>query len=197
MINAVLSKRILFLILSAVGLVTVVASLMPNVSPEYRDYFITRTSDCYPRPIDGHYAVDRTMDLTRGSEWPQHLIVCGVVSPEQDGAWTLGHHAELLLQPLAVRSYVLVLNISDVYLVGPSDYQRMDISANGVALGSSTFVDGRKQELSFSLPTAVIASGKGAVRIRLDLPDAKQGKTEREPRSLGVKLAAITLKSKR
>jgi len=193
--NLILLERILFLILSAVGLATAVVSLTPNVSTEYRNYFITQTSDCYPRPVDGRHVLNKSMDLKSGSEWPRHLIVCGATAPETNGTWTIGLKAEFLLKPLPVQSYVLILGISDAFIVEPSDYQRVVVRANGSTLGSSKLDHPREQELSFDVPAKFITSGKGALRVELNLPDARRGKTRREPRSLGIKLATITLNS--
>jgi hypothetical protein len=184
-------QRILLAAVIAANLAIAAIALAPNVPAAYRAYFITRTSDCLERPVDGGATVNEPMALTDHSSWTQHIVACGVADPEPDGTWTLGKRAELLVR-IPKANYRATLDIADVFIAGIVHQQQVDVLVGGATVKTTTFTAGGSRQVGFSVPSSLLKAD-GVTSIAILLPDAQSSRARGEQRPLGIKLAAIRL----
>jgi hypothetical protein len=189
--------RVLFTAAVCLDLGIAVLALHPNVSPAYAAFFISRTSDCLLRPVDGRTKSGSTVRLVDGSPDAVHVIACGMESPEKTGTWTVGHHAALLLPMAAAGGQELVLQLADAFLPRPDSVQRLVVSANGVSLGEADVTRTSARELTLPL-RAVEPNPRGKVMIDIALPDAREPRNwlpnNDDTRELGVMLQAAGIR---
>ena len=70
--------------------------LNPDVPPDYRAYYIEKTTTCLNQPVAGTYSLGTTIDFTPdGREAAKLLRVCGWEGPTGDGNHAVGTSARL------------------------------------------------------------------------------------------------------
>ena len=184
--------RGLFVAVALADLGFVALALSPNVSADYAAFFITRTSDCLLRPVDGQPG-DVLASLTAADNDSRHVVACGMGGAEPDGTWTVGHHAALLLPAPPTGEIALVLHLTGTFLPRAGAVQRLAIAANGVPVGEVTIDRPDAQDLTFSIPAAA-RTASGPLMIDLQLPDASAPRSwpgqGQDSRVLGIRLRA-------
>lgn len=165
--------------LGAYGLATLLAmfelavlwqALHPQVSDNYRAYYIDRTNTCLSQPVTGEYTLGTEIDFRSGGPNTRELRPCGWDGPAGDGMHSIGETSRLLFDVGAAQPLSLMLELTGVSLEGPP-VQHVDVSANGVALGTLEVTPGRTDRFTTAVPAAVI-DGAGKLMIQLDFPDA-------------------------
>ena len=184
--------RGLFVAVALADLGLVALALSPNVSADYAAFFITRTSDCLLRPVDGQPG-DFLASLTTAENDGRHVVACGMGGAEPNGTWTVGHHAALLLPAPPAGDVALVLHLTGTFLPRAGAVQRLQIIANGIPVGDATIDRSDAQVLTFAIP-ATARTGSGPLMIDLKLPDASAPRSwpgqGQDSRVLGIRLKA-------
>lgn len=166
--------------------------LHPNVPPDYRAYYIDKTTTCLNQPVSGSYTLGTTVRFTPEDKDAAKLIrVCGLEGPTGDGNHAVGTSARLRFT-YAEPASVLTLQLSMVAIQkgGTVMPQHVEIVANGALL--DTVLLDQPEPQQFSLPLAAPADGK--LELELRFPDAVQmGPTDPDNRLRSIKLLSATL----
>ncbi len=189
--NSAPSQQIAVLLLFALNAWLLWRAVTPDVSQEYRAYFIERSTDCLNRTIDGQFMSGTESALTNAADLQgtRHIVRCGFRMPEADGSWTIGNVSRLFFTPTPSGAYRLDLNIADVASNAQSSQQHFEILANGHSLGTESLVQGKQYKLFLLLPSTVFQTEQLDVTLKLF-----HGSSSRtEPLSVGIKLSGVTL----
>ena len=173
-------------------LVVVWLMLHPQVPPDYRAYYIDKTTTCLNQPVSGQYALGTTVHFTPEDRDAAKLIrVCGWEGPTGDGNHAVGTSARLRFvygEPAAALT--LQLAMAAIQKGGATVPQRVEIVANGTPLGTVTFDQPTPQQVSLPLP----APSDGRLELELRFPDAVQmGPTDPDNRLRSIKLLSAAL----
>lgn len=132
-----------------------------------------------------------------GSGSLNNWLATGWSTPESDGVWSLGNHAELVIDPRQIPHVKegLRLTFMIVALVSPvHSRQRVRVSINGTATTSfSVIYPQHDSQLSLDIPSGDLRSTR-KLRIDFDLPDAITPKSigiNGDERVLGIKLKTL------
>lgn len=166
--------------------------LHPDVPPDYRAYYIDKTTTCLNQPVSGSYTLGTTVRFTPEDKDAAKLIrVCGLEGPTGDGNHAVGTSARLRFT-YAEPATALTLQLSMVAIQkgGTVMPQRVDIVANGTLL--DTVILDQPTPRQFSLPIPGPADGK--LELELRFPDAVQmGPTDPDNRLRSIKLLSAAL----
>ena len=165
--------------------------LHPNVPPDYRAYYIDRTTTCLPQPVTAAYTLGTSVDFRSGGPDTRELRPCGWEGPAGDGMHALGESAQLAFT-VPAQNLTLTLELTGVTLPGPRQ-QRVMVSANGTSLGRAMVTPGKTGRFTFPLPASAITNGRAD--ITLDLPDAvttSPGQSNVRKRSIKLVMASLT-----
>jgi hypothetical protein len=166
--------------------------LHPQVPPDYRAYYIDKTTTCLNQPVSGLYALGTTVPFTpEGKDAAKLIRVCGLEGPTGDGNHAVGTSARLRFV-YAEPATALTLQLAMVAIEkgGKVMSQRVEIVANGTLLDTVTLDQSTPQQ--FSLPLAAPADGK--LELELRFPDALQmGPTDPDNRLRSIKLLSAAL----
>lgn len=176
----------------ALGELTVVWLMVhPNVPPDYRAYYLDKTTTCLAQPVTGAYIMGTSVDFRSGGPDTRELRPCGWEGPVGDGMHALGESARLAFA-VPVEDLTLTLELTGVTLPGPPR-QTVLVSANGTQLGKAMVIPGKTGRFTFPLPANVITNGRAD--ITLDLPDAvttSPGQSNVRKRSIKLVMASLT-----
>lgn len=166
--------------------------LHPNVPPDYRAYYIDKTTTCLNQPVSGRYTLGTTVRFTPVDKNAARLIrVCGLEGPTGDGNHAVGTSARLRFA-YAEPATALTLQLAMVAIQkgGATLSQRVEIVANGAPLATVTLDAAAPQQ--FSIPLTAPADGK--LELELRFPDAVQmGPTDPDNRLRSIKLLSASL----
>jgi hypothetical protein len=143
-------------------------ALSPNVDPNYRAYFIDRTTTCLDKPIPATYLLGSTVSfLPDGKSAAEQIRVCGWTNPVGNGTHSMGTSSRL-----RVRLDVPPDNLRLVVEFTSSGPQRVTVSANGTAIGSVSLPGSDKVVLSRFPIARQLATMEKALDIEFAYPDA-------------------------
>lgn len=170
--------------------------LHPQVPPDYRAYYIDRTTTCLNQPVSGDYELGTTVSFrSDGVESAMPLRVCGWEGPAGDGTHAVGTSSRLRFAVPTTEAGPLYLSLELVAVSReghPS--QRMLIEANGIELGTATALAGVPLEVDLEIPAEAIAAGAGAVDVTLHFPDAiSMSPSDSDTRRRSIKLLSARL----
>jgi len=187
------------------GLVAIVAlfelgvfwlMLHPNVSADYRAYFIDKTTTCLNQPVAGTYTLGKTIDFTPpGADDAKPVKVCGWEGPVGDGTHAVGTstrlrfvYAEPVTGGLALKLRMIAVNI------GGQPTQRVEVDFNGTAIDTVTVTPDAPQDFTVTVPADLAATANGRVELELRFPDSvKIGAFDPDNRRRSIKLVSATL----
>lgn len=170
-------------------------AIHPNVSPDFRAYYIDRSTTCLPLPGTGAYALGTEIDFRSGGSETRQLLSCGWDGPAGDGMHALGESSMFRLATGSVKDLVLMVELTGVTLPGPPQ-QIVVVSVNGVALSTVELAPGETKRVTFEVPARALADSEFA-DVRLDYPNAitpREGIANNYKRS--IKLVAASLSAK-
>ena len=178
----------------AVEIVVAWLMLHPDVPADYRAYYIDKTTTCLNQPVSGDYALGTTVSFrSERRELARPLRVCGWEGPAGDGTHAVGTSSRLrfTVPPGVERPLHLALELVAVKRDGhPS--QRVDVTANGVALGSTTVLPGNPKTLELEVPAAI--AREGTLEVELHFPDAiRMSPSDSDTRLRSIKLLSARL----
>jgi len=144
--------------------------LHPQVSDDYRAYYIDRSTTCLPQPVIGAYTVGTKLDLRSGGDDTRELRPCGWDGPAGDGMHSVGETSLLRFELGRPQALNLMLELTGTALPGPAT-QHVAISANDTPLGTIEVAPDQTDSFTLPIPREAIADD-GTLTIRLDYPDA-------------------------
>ncbi|UJW87209.1 hypothetical protein [Devosia sp. SL43] len=154
--------------------VTVLALVKnPHVNDQYRAYFIDRTTDCWPLPIDGAIAWGEQLSFVGAAAvsptYP--LRRCGWMEPQDTGTWSMGPEAVLRLNP-GPRARDLLLDLEMLpFVTTESPVQTVRLTLAGTDLATLTLDAASSPQHRFILPAA-LASSSGPIDVGFHFPTA-------------------------
>jgi hypothetical protein len=145
--------------------------LHPQVSANYRAYYIDRTTTCLPEPVSGKYVLGSNLSFrSDGRKLAAPLKACGWLSPYGEGTPTKGETARLRFAiPPGTAALTLTLTLRPVVNVTS---QRVVVSANDVFIDMLQLPDGPSRTMSVEIPADIVERGNGTLEVKLDFPDA-------------------------
>jgi hypothetical protein len=145
-------------------------ALHPNVSDDYRAYYIDRTSTCMPQIVSADYTLGRALDFRSGGDDTTELRPCGWEGPAGDGVHAIGTSSRLRLQVGPPQDLTLTVELTATTLPGPP-LQRVEVVAGTTPIGTLDVTpDGT---VSFTLTVPAVAIGTdGILDLELRYPDA-------------------------
>ncbi len=175
-------------------------ALHPEVHPDYRAFYIDRTTTCLNRPTAGTYVMGETVSFRSGdAERSQALKVCGWTDPAGDGAHSLGEMSRLRVDLANARIFgdsLLSLELSPV-LKPDTPVQDVLISVNGVRLHRARLTRPEPTMVNFEIPQSVVGL-YDSLEIQLDYPNSiPTGPRASNTHNRAVKLSAFRLELKR
>lgn len=167
-------------------------ALHPNVSDDYRAYYIERTTTCLPQPVTGNYVLGTELDFRSEGDETRELRPCGWTGPAGDGTHSVGETSRLRFAVDAPGPLTLMLELTGVTLPGPAQ-QRVLISANGQEIGEIAVTPDKTERFAISIPASA-RDDDGFVDVKFDYPDAiSPGKRVSNTYWRSVKLTAASL----
>ncbi|CAN7294514.1 hypothetical protein [Devosia sp. LjRoot3] len=167
-------------------------ALHPNVSADYRAYYIDRTTTCLPQPVTGEYVLGTELNFRSEGDETRELRPCGWTGPAGDGTHSVGETSRLRFAIDAKGPLTLMLELTGVTLPGPAQ-QRVLISANGHDIGEVAVTPDQTERFVISIPAGAL-DDDGFVDLKFDYPDAiSPGKRVSNTYWRSVKLTAASL----
>lgn len=167
-------------------------ALHPNVSADYRAYYIDRTTTCLPQPVTGEYVLGTELNFRSEGDETRELRPCGWSGPAGDGTHSVGETSRLRFAVDAKGPLTLMLELTGVTLPGPAQ-QRVLISANGHDIGDIAVTPDKTERFTISIPASAL-DDDGFVDLKFDYPDAiSPGKRVSNTYWRSVKLTAASL----
>jgi len=168
--------------------------LRPNVSDEYRAYYIDRTASCFPRIISEYYPLGVPISFVPGrngylrdtNRW------CGFMPPNNVGIKSFGDYGILKLK-FPVPDDDLLLTFSSWANTSKDKPARdVQVLVNGEQVGTITFATALRVNGKFVIPQSVAKASKdGAMEIRFNVPVTGPPGTNSEPVTLQLRLEAL------
>jgi hypothetical protein len=166
--------------------------LHPDVPPDYRAYFIDKTTTCLNQPVSGTYSLGTVIPFTpEGRDAAKLIRVCGWERPTGDGTHVVGTSARLrFAYTEPATALTLKLSMVPVQKDGQLTIQRVEIVANGTLVQTVTLDTPVPRDVSLALP----APADGKLELELRFPDAVQmGPTDPDNRLRSIKLLSAAL----
>lgn len=189
---AALAAYALAALLALFELAVLWQALHPNVSADYRAYYIDRTTTCLPQPVTGDYALGTELDFRSGGDNTRETRPCGWDGPAGDGMHSIGETSRLRLAIGRRQNLTLMLELTGVTLPGPAQ-QRVVISVDGKKLREIAVTPDKTERFTIPVPIDALDED-GFADIALDYPDAiSPGKRVANTYWRSVKLTAASL----
>lgn len=168
-------------------------TLHPDVTPQYRAYYIDRSTTCLPQTVTGLYTVGTRMDFTSTGnvEAARETLPCGWENPNSDGRQSLGETSRLRFAVGQPQDLTLTLELKGVDLNDAGD-RIVDVLAGDEVIGQATVKPEETATYEFAVPASAVKDG--FIDLKLDFPNAiivSPGMSNTYWRS--VKLIAATL----
>lgn len=145
-------------------------ALHPNVSDDYRAYYIDKTTTCLPQPVAADYTLGTELDFRSGGDDTRELRPCGWDGPAGDGMHSIGQTSRLRFEVGPPQNLTLSMELTGVTLPGPAQ-QRVLVSANGVDLQELLVTPGKTERFTIAIPAEAVGDS-GYLDLKFDYPDA-------------------------
>ncbi|MBO9590069.1 hypothetical protein [Devosia sp.] len=167
-------------------------AIHPNVSDNYRAYYIDRTTTCLQQPVTGEYVLGTELNFRSEGDETRELRPCGWTGPAGDGTHSVGETSRLRFAIDAKGPLTLMLELTGVGLPGPAQ-QRVLISANDHDIGEIAVTPDKTERFAISIPASAL-DDDGFVDLKFDYPDAiSPGKRVSNTYWRSIKLTAASL----
>lgn len=156
----------------------------PDVSPDYRAYYIDRTTGCLPRQVSGEYVLDTKVLLAE--DQPQrafnNIAICGFAHSEPGGAWLRGPEARLRMLQEEANPGDLVFDVEARGAIdGTWRRQQANVFVNGTQVGTFDYSDGEFNTQSVKIPARLLRKA-GSIDIYLTMTDTRPADAPRAKR---------------
>jgi hypothetical protein len=169
--------------------------LRPNVSPEYRAYYIDRTSSCFPRVISGFYPLGEPVSFNSvHNGYNQDTIRwCGFLPPSPTGIRSFGDYGILHLEFPDPGEDLLLTFESWTNTDSEKPKRDVDVVVNGEHVAVLTYAGAGRVDGSIIIPERLVKAGNGMMEIRFDVPRTGPPGTNGEPVTLQLRLESLRL----
>lgn len=160
---------ILALGLAELGLIAFAAT--PDVGPQYRAYYIDRSTGCLPREVPGTYDLGTTLTpvSTAPPEPFDDILVCGFGTSEPGGTWMMGREARFRFAIEGTQTD-LELNLRAIAPIAPrGPDQRLAVVANGHDVGEVLFDNAELRDITIRIPRSVPLTVRGMLELELNM----------------------------
>lgn len=157
-------------ILALFELVVLWQALHPNVSDDYRAYYIDHTTTCLPQPVTGAYTLGTELDFRSGGDQTHELLPCGWSGPAGDGLHSVGQTSRLRFATGQPQPLTLMLELTGVAMPEPSQ-QTVIVSVNETPIGTLAVTPDQTERFALTVPANAIGRD-GMADIKLDYPEA-------------------------
>lgn len=163
----------------------------PDVPPNYRAYYIDRTTTCLDQPVSGAYAGGLVSFRPDGFDQAKPLRVCGWEGPVGDGTHAVGTSARLrFVTGTAFADPVLTLELVAVTRDGVPG-QRVEVLLNDQVIDEITVTSSEAKTFTLTIPADIMAFAAGRYELTLRFPEAiRMGATDPQTRWRSIKLLA-------
>jgi hypothetical protein len=147
--------------------------LSPQVSASYRDYYVTGSSDCWPRSVSGRYQLGQPLsfrDDPVGRATVRHRQ-CGWIAPFSAGSWSMGDRAQLRFAFEVPETGLLIGLVAQGYIGTDHREQRVEVRVNGVRLDDLVFSPTTQGFAAIQVSRDVADLDPTGVTIQFDFPD--------------------------
>lgn len=194
-------KRWTWLAAAAVAIIEIAIlglALSPRVSADYRDYFIARSSDCWPRQVSGRYRLGQPLTFRNDAAGRATIRnrQCGWLPPFEAGTYSVGDQARLRFAFATPEGPLMVSLVARGYVGPQRPRQRVPVTVNGVALDEIVFTDADPIYYVMTVPAAVVARDRAGLTLRFDFPDRVSPLAmgvNADKRELGFLLSDLTI----
>lgn len=151
------------------------ASLMlsPQVSADYRQYYLERSTDCWPVATSGAYRLGDTLSFRDDAAGlaSRRFKTCGWVTPFSAGTWSKGDRARLHFAFDVPPQGVVVALLAQGYIGGDHLAQRVEVEVNGVRVDDLVFTPQTQGLATVLVGTDVAALDPKGLNIQFQFPD--------------------------
>ncbi len=174
------ARSFALIVLMALGEAGLLAfAALADVSPQYRAYYIDRTTGCLPRQVSGEYVLGTRLLLAE--DQPQrafdNIAICGFAHSEPGGAWLRGPEARLRVALGPAPPADLVFEMEARGAIDRTwKRQQATVSVNGTVVGVFDYPDGEFRTLSVKVP-GLLLEGGGMIDIDLTMTDTRPADT--------------------
>ena len=177
-----------------------VLMLTPKVSADYADYYISRSTRCWPRPVTGRYQLGETVSLrddASGRAAIRHKQ-CGWVPPFVEGSWSIGDRASLRFSFVPPDHGVFIALDARAFIADSHPQQRVGVMVNGETLNALLFTPETQGFTVISVPPEVAALDPTGLTLRFDFPDRISPKDlgmGDDTRQLGILVSELVIEA--
>lgn len=178
------------------GAVVVWMVLNPNVSDDYKAYYIDRSWSCFPRVITSYYPLGEPVTFAAGRPGydVDSIRWCGFMPAKADGIKSFGDYGILRMKPALPADDLLLTFSSWANTTASQPEREVGIVVNGERLGKIIFRDHKRVNGTFVVPETLAKSREdGLVEIRFEVPRIAPAGTNSEPVRLQLRLEAVRL----
>ena len=169
--------------------------LKPNVTDDYRAYYIDRTASCFPRITSGYYPLGQPISFVPGRNGYDRDSVrwCGFMPPNSTGIRSFGDYGILKFSiPLPDDDLLLTFS-SFANTAADKPRREVEVLVNGQTVGTLVYVDARRVNGRIVIPQRVARAGGKDLSIRFEVPRIGPPGTNSEPVTLQLRLEALRL----
>ena len=161
----------LTLLLGLVEIVVLWQALHPDVSENYRAYYITRTTTCLQQPVTGAYRLGSVVDFTNAGDMDaaRELLPCGWEHANDDGRQSLGESSRMRFFVGAPQDLTLTVTAKGINLNDAGD-RIVQMFAGEQPIGEASLGAEATETFTFLVPASAIQDG--FLDLRLDFPNA-------------------------
>jgi|GEM_PF-2911502 len=174
--------------------------LFPDVSADYRAYYIDRSASCFPRADNvatGYYPLGAPVTFaTNGRNGYQRDTIrsCGFMPPSSTGIRSFGDYG-VLKAKFPIPDDDLLLTVSS-WTNTNSDKPRRDVNVlvNGESVGTLVYTSARRVDGKFVIPQRLAKlSPPEGMEIKFEVPRIGPPGTNSEPVTLQLRLEAMRI----
>jgi hypothetical protein len=178
--------------------------LFPNVSADYRAYYIDRTASCFPRADNvatGYYPLGEPINFVTGNNniEPRNgysldtLRYCGFMPPSSTGIRSFGDYGIIRFKGPFPADDLLLTFASWTNTGADKPRREVEVEANGEEIGTLVYTTRDQVNGKMVIPQRVVEAGKGWLEIRFNVPRIGPPGTNSEPVTLQLRLEAMRL----
>ncbi len=174
----------------------------PNVTPEYRAYYIDRTASCFPRADNvatGFYPLGEPINFVTGNNniEPRNgysldtLRYCGFMPPSSTGIRSFGDYGIIRIKGPFPADDLLLTFASWTNTGADKPRREVEVEANGEEIGTLVYTTRDQVNGKMVIPQRLVAAGNGWLEIRFNVPRIGPPGTNSEPVTLQLRLEAM------
>ena len=176
-------------------LVVLYMVLKPNVSDDYRAYYIDRSASCFPRITSGYYPLGAALTFVPGRNGYARDTVrwCGFMPPNSTGIRSFGDYGILKFSTPLPDDDLLLTFSSWVNTAADKPRREVKVMVNGEQVGTLVYVDAKRVNGRIVIPQRVAKAGGKDLEIRFEVPRIGPAGTNSEPVTLQLRLEGLRI----